>query len=114
VGEVGHNPKMSLLSRAACLLFPARWEEPFGLVLVEALACGTPVVALRAGSVREIVVDGTTGIICDDPSELPDAIAAAERLGPADCRADDRRRFGVERTAATYENVCRRVVSRSG
>lgn len=111
LGEVGRNEKKSLLSRACCLLFPVRWEEPFGLVLVEALACGTPVVALRAGSVPEILADGTTGIICDDPSELPKAIAAAERLRPADCRADARRRFGVDRMAAAYENVYSRVAS---
>jgi glycosyltransferase involved in cell wall biosynthesis len=114
VGEVAQDKKKSLLSRAACLLFPVRWEEPFGLVLVEALACGTPVVALRAGSVPEILVDGTTGIICDDPSELPGAIAAAELLRPADCRADAHRRFGMDRMAEAYETLYRRVGSRPG
>ena len=77
VGSVGGEWRASLLSRAACVLFPVEWEEPFGLVMIEAMACGTPVVALRAGSVPEVVVDGQTGIVCDSPTELPESIDAA-------------------------------------
>ena len=69
--------KRDLLSRAHCLAFPVCWEEPFGMVLVEALACGTPVVALGRGSVPEIVIDGVCGVVCEQPAELPAAIEAA-------------------------------------
>ena len=77
---------MELLAGAACLLLPIRWEEPFGLVMVEAMACGTPVVALRRGAVPEVVADGVTGIVCNDPADLPAAIGRAGELRPADCR----------------------------
>ena len=70
----------------AALLFPILWDEPFGMVMIEAMACGTPVVALRRGSVPEVVVDGVTGVVCDTPEQLPDAIHAARRLDPAACR----------------------------
>jgi glycosyltransferase involved in cell wall biosynthesis len=110
LGAVGTAEKMSLLSRAACVLFPACWQEPFGLVMVEALACGTPVVALRAGAVPEILVNRTTGIIKDDPSELAEAIAAAADLDPAACRADARRRFSAERMVEAYERLYRSML----
>ena len=63
-------------------MFPILWDEPFGMVMIEAMACGTPVVALGRGSVPEVVVDGVTGMICDDATELPAAIRAARRLCP--------------------------------
>jgi len=63
--------KRDLLSRARCLIFPVEWEEPFGMVMIEAMACGTPVVALRCGAVPEVVQHGVTGLICDTPEELP-------------------------------------------
>lgn len=95
--------KRDLLSRAAGLVFPIQWDEPFGMVMIEAMACGTPVVALRRGSVPEVVVDGVTGIVCDSADELPAAIRAARRLSPADCRAHVRTRFDVASMAAGYE-----------
>jgi glycosyltransferase involved in cell wall biosynthesis len=76
-GEAEAPAKRDLLSRAHCLAFPVCWEEPFGMVLVEALACGTPVVALGRGSVPEIVIDGVCGVVCEQPAELPAAIEAA-------------------------------------
>ena len=65
-GEVGHADKVELLQRARATLFPIDWEEPFGLVMIESLACGTPVIATRRGSVPEVLDDGVTGIIVDD------------------------------------------------
>lgn len=111
LGEVNQDEKKALLSHAICLLFPARWHEPFGLVMVEALACGTPVVALRAGSVPEILIDGVTGIVRDQVPELPSAIDAAERLDPAACRADAYQRFSASRMVEAYERVYRRVIN---
>ena len=88
---------------------PIRWEEPFGLVMVEAMAYGTPVVALRCGSVPEVVADGVTGIVCDDPPDLPQAIGRADELNPASCR----QQFDVAVLAAGYERVYRRLLDRA-
>jgi hypothetical protein len=103
--------KRDLLSRACALLFPICWEEPFGLVMIEAMACGTPVVALRRGSVPEIVVNGVTGIVKDDPAQLPEAIELARRLDPAACQAHVATRFTTELMAARYEDAYRRVLA---
>jgi glycosyltransferase involved in cell wall biosynthesis len=109
-GEADAVHKAELLSRARCLVFPVRWDEPFGLVMVEAMACGTPVVALRAGSVPEVVADGVTGFVCDDPSELPAAIDRVDVLEPKSCRQRVVDRFDVPQMAEGYELVYRRVV----
>jgi glycosyltransferase involved in cell wall biosynthesis len=95
--------KRDLLTRARCLLMPIVWEEPFGMVLIESMVCGTPVVALRAGAVPEIVVDGVTGFVCDDLAAFTAAIGRVGRLDPRDCRQHAVSRFGVERMAAGYE-----------
>ncbi len=103
--------KRDLLSRACALLFPICWEEPFGLVMIEAMACGTPVVALRRGSVPEIVVNGVTGIIAEGTAELPRAIELARQLDPAACQAHVAARFTTELMAARYEDAYRRVLA---
>ncbi len=110
-GVADWHQKRDLLSRACCLVFPICWEEPFGLVMIEAMATGTPVVALRRGSVPEVVVDGVTGIVVDDPAELPDAIHRARRLDPAACRRHVEENFSVEQMAAGYEAVYRQVLA---
>jgi glycosyltransferase involved in cell wall biosynthesis len=113
VGEVGGDQKHDLLARAQCLLFPVQWEEPFGLVLLEAMACGTPVVALRAGSVPEVVADGVSGFVCDEAAELPEAIGKAAALDPRACRDHVARHFTAERMVAGYEALYMRVLERS-
>lgn len=80
------------------------------MVMIEALACGTPVVALRRGSVPEIVRDGTTGLICDSCDTLPDALQRVADLNPADCRADALDRFDVGRMARDYLDVYERLL----
>jgi glycosyltransferase involved in cell wall biosynthesis len=113
-GTADATAKRDLLSRAAALVFPILWDEPFGMVMIEAMACGTPVVALRRGSVPEVIVDGVTGVLCDDPVELPAAITAARRLAPADCREHVRSRFDVDTMVAGYEALYRKaLVSRT-
>ena len=107
IGEADAARKRDLLRNARCLLLPLLWEEPFGLVMVEALACGTPVVALRRGSAPEVVVDGITGLLCDDPEELPAALADIDRIDPAECRRDAERRFDLPVMAQRYEQVYR-------
>ncbi len=110
VGEVDAAGKRELYAAAACLLFPIRWPEPFGMVMIEAMACGTPVVALRSGSVPEVVVDGTTGVICESTGELTAGIAQAERLRAADCRAHVAEHFSLTAMAEGYEKVYRKLV----
>ncbi len=110
-GVADATAKRDLLSRACALLFPICWEEPFGLVMIEAMACGTPVVALRRGSVPEIVVDRVTGIITDSPDQMPGAIAQARQLDPAACQAHVAARFTTELMAARYEDAYRRVLA---
>lgn len=103
--------KRRLLSRAACMLFPISWEEPFGLVLIEAMACGTPVVALRRGAVPELVVDGLTGVVVDQPDQLPGAITRARHISPAACRKHVEASFTVGVMAAGYEAVYRQALA---
>ncbi len=106
-GVADAKAKRTLLAGAACLLFPIAWDEPFGLVMIEAMACGTPVVALRRGAVPELIVHGQTGIIVDYPAELADGIAQARQLDPARCRKHVETNFTVEAMAASYEAVYR-------
>lgn len=114
VGEADAVRKRQLLSRARALLFPVRWDEPFGMVMIEAMACGTPVVALRRGSVAEVVADRVTGIVADRPGELPAAIRAATRLNPVACRRHALEHFDLPVMAAGYERVYRDVLARAG
>jgi glycosyltransferase involved in cell wall biosynthesis len=102
--------KRRLLSRATCMLFPISWEEPFGLVVIEAMVCGTPVVALRRGAVPELILDGQTGVICDDPADLPAGIARAANIDPATCRKHVEASFTVEVMAQGYEAVYRQAM----
>jgi glycosyltransferase involved in cell wall biosynthesis len=108
-GVADATAKRDLLSRACCLLFPICWDEPFGLVVIEAMACGTPVVAMRRGAVPELIRAGRTGMIVDRPDELPGAIAAARELDPAHCREHVEACFATEVMAAGYEAVYRKA-----
>ncbi len=110
VGEADATVKRELLSGAQALVFPIQWEEPFGMVMIEAMACGTPVVALRRGSVPEVVVDGVTGLIVDEPAELPEAIVRAQALDPAASRRRAAEDFDVPVMAERYERVYRMLV----
>lgn len=102
VGEADQAMKKDLLARAAALLFPIQWDEPFGLVMIEAMACGTPVLALPGGAVEEIVKDGVSGWVCRDVSELA-ARAACPGVPAASCRAHVEGHFTVDRMVAGYE-----------
>ncbi|QFZ19190.1 glycosyltransferase family 4 protein [Saccharothrix syringae] len=107
LGEVDRPGKLALLGAARCLLFPVQWDEPFGMVMVEAMACGTPVVALRRGSVSEVVAHGETGFACEDHDELVAALRRVGELSPDRCRAEVERRFDVPLMAWRYEQVYR-------
>ncbi|GAA1803728.1 glycosyltransferase family 4 protein [Planosporangium flavigriseum] len=100
-----------MLTEARCLIMPIRWHEPFGMVMIEAMASGTPVVALRRGSVPEIVRHGTTGWICDEQAELPEALHRVSELDPDECVAHARSAFGAARMARRYERVYRQAIT---
>jgi glycosyltransferase involved in cell wall biosynthesis len=105
VGEIGDSEKQSFFGGAKALLFPIRWPEPFGLVLIEALACGTPVIARPRGSVAEIVLHGETGFHCESVAEFVDAIRKLPGIDRRACRADFERRFLADGMAARYERT---------
>ena len=86
VGEIGEDRKPEFFASAAATLFPINWPEPFGLVMIESLAAGTPVIALRNGSVPEVLRDGVTGFICDSDDELVEAVGRLDEIDPEECR----------------------------
>ncbi len=109
VGEIGGVEKDDFLGNASALLFPIDWAEPFGLVIIEALACGTPVIAWRRGSVPEVITDGLTGFIVDN---VDDAVRAVRQLGEisrSTCRQMFELRFDASRMAADYVDVYRNL-----
>jgi glycosyltransferase involved in cell wall biosynthesis len=105
IGEVDEATKVELVCHARALLFPIDWPEPFGLVMVEAMACGTPVIARPCGSVPEVLEDGVTGLMGRTVEELARAVETVERLDRRACRAHVEAHFSVERMADRYEAV---------
>ena len=110
-GECTHDQKADLLARAAALVFPIQWAEPFGLVMTEAKACGTPVVAWRNGSVPEVVADGETGFIVGSVEEMAAAIDRVGDLDPHAMRARVKERFSAEAMVAGYERAYQRILA---
>ncbi len=105
VGEIGESEKSNFLGQAAALLFPIDWPEPFGLVMIEALACGTPVIAYRCGSVPEIIEDGVKGFIVDSIDEAVQAIECLSTLSRRRCRQAFEERFAAARMARDYLGI---------
>jgi glycosyltransferase involved in cell wall biosynthesis len=110
-GEVHGSVKRSLFANARGLLMPIRWDEPFGMVMVEALACGTPVIAFPEGAAREVVIDGRTGFLVDDERAMADAIGQLQRIDARDCRDWVRQHCDAHVVAAAYEDAYRSVIS---
>jgi glycosyltransferase involved in cell wall biosynthesis len=102
VGEVNENEKQSFLSNAAALLFPIDWPEPFGLVMIEAMACGIPVVAFRRGAVPEVIEHGVSGFVVESEDEAVEAIKHLSSLDPKKVRGSFERRFTARRMAEQY------------
>jgi glycosyltransferase involved in cell wall biosynthesis len=109
VGEIGGSDKRSLFARARGLLMPIRWNEPFGMVMVEALACGTPVIAFPEGAARELVIEGKTGFLVDDERAMTVAVGRLPQIAARDCRAWVREHCDVEVVAAAYERTYQSV-----
>lgn len=110
LGEIDEAGKNELLGGALALLFPVDWPEPFGLAMVEAMACGTPVIAYRRGSVPEIMADGTTGYIVDDVDEAVAAVRRIEAIDRAACRHHFEAHFSARRMACGYLETYRRQI----
>lgn len=108
LGEVTEAEKRALLEQAQALLFPIDWPEPFGLVMIEALSCGTPVIAYNHGSVPEIIEHGVTGFIVSDQEQAVDAARRIGQIRRSDCRDAFERRFTAERMARDYLRVYER------
>jgi len=105
IGEIGERDKAAFLGEAAALLFPIDWPEPFGLAVIEAMACGTPIIAFRRGSVPEVVEDGTSGFVVDTIEEAVRAVRRIVSLHRIRVRAAFERRFTAERMARDYMQI---------
>lgn len=117
LGLVGEREKARLYSQAKAVLFPIHWEEPFGMVMIEAMACGTPVIAYNRGSVPEIVRDGVTGIIVPEERGVEGLVEAVKRIGEIDraaCRRHVEEHFTVEKMVAGYEAVYENILASKG
>ena len=111
MGELYGTGKVRALGEAGVLVFSSTWEEPFGLALIEAMLCGTPVAALRRGAIPELIDEGVTGISVDDPSELPGAISAALTLDRRLVRERALSHFAVSRMASRYLHLYERALA---
>jgi len=110
LGEIDERAKQELLGGALALVFPIDWPEPFGMVMVEALACGTPVIASRAGAVPEVIDHGVTGFICDDLDQAVAAVSRVHKLSRATCRRVFEQRFTAARMTQDYVSIYRRLL----
>jgi glycosyltransferase involved in cell wall biosynthesis len=114
VEEVGGIRKQRLFAEAAAMLMPIRWPEPFGMVMIEAMASGTPVLAFREGAATEVVVDGESGFLVDDEAEMAAAVDKLHALAPDRCRAAVQARYDVEIVTEAYVAAYRRVIVAAG
>ena len=111
IGEINERQKRQFLGKARALLFPVDWPEPFGLSMIEAMACGTPVLAFRCGSVPEIVEDGLTGVVVDTIEEATEALPRVIALDRKKVRQRFEQRFFGTRMAKDYVSVYRSLLA---
>jgi glycosyltransferase involved in cell wall biosynthesis len=114
LGEVTHGEKVELLQNARVTLFPIEWEEPFGLVMIESMACGTPVIATRHGAVPEVIEHGRGGLIVDNYRQMAAVIPQADEMDPFECREYVEERFSDERMVEDYVAAFRAAIERAG
>src|SRR3954452_16244491 len=111
IGEIGEKDKPEFLGNAAALLFPIDWPEPFGLAMIEAMACGTPVIAWRNGSVPEVIAHGRSGYVVDSVADAVSAVGQLDRISRAGVRAHFDNHFTVTRMASQYVGVYARLLA---
>jgi glycosyltransferase involved in cell wall biosynthesis len=112
VGEVTHGEKVELLQHARATLFPIEWDEPFGLVMIESMACGAPLIATRYGAVPEVIEDGVTGVIVDSPRDMGAALDRAAALDPHVQRRAVEEQFSPPRMVADYVRAYEATIER--
>jgi glycosyltransferase involved in cell wall biosynthesis len=112
VGEISDREKNDFLGNAHALLFPIDWPEPFGLVMIEAMACGTPVIAYDGGAVSEVIKEGQTGFIAKNVEDAAEAVQRVPELSRAHCRKVFEKRFTVTRMARDYVKIYKRTIDR--
>ncbi len=110
IGEVNEEERNKLMSRALCFLHPLTWSEPFGLTLIESMACGCPVLAFPMGSIPELIIDGKTGFIPKDIDEMVEAVGRVKELNRMDCRVHALNKFSGEMMADGYERLYKRLL----
>ncbi|MEA5572919.1 glycosyltransferase family 4 protein [Calothrix sp. UHCC 0171] len=110
LGEVNHSQKSELLGNAAATLFPITWKEPFGLVMIEAMACGTPVIGMRMGSVPEVIAHGESGMVCDSYEEMAEVLPMVLELDRSKCREWVENNFSVTQMVNGYEAIYEKIV----
>ena len=110
LGEINHAEKAELLGNATITLFPINWQEPFGLVMIESMATGTPVISMNLGSVQEVIVHGETGFICQNYAEMATMIPAALALNRQACRKHIENKFSVNHMVNDYEAVYQQII----
>jgi glycosyltransferase involved in cell wall biosynthesis len=111
LGLIDKDQLAKYYQKAAALLVPIRWEEPFGLTMAEAMSCGAPIIAFRRGSVSEVVADGKTGFIVDSTAEMIEAVENLDKLNRQDCRRHVEQHFTVDQMVTNYETVLSQLVS---
>ena len=112
--EVSPEEKTALFGRARATLFPIRWEEPFGLVMIESMASGTPVLAFPRGAAPEVVCQGVSGFLCRDADEMVRDLGRVDSLAPDRCRAWVKERFSTDAMVASYERLFRSILTSRG
>jgi len=113
VGEVDDIQKNELLGKSAALLFPVEWDEPFGIVMPEALACGTPVIAYDKGAVSEVIENGVSGYVCNDKEEMVAAVGEIGNLNREVCRRIAKERFSADVITEKYVRLYETAISRA-
>ena len=114
IGEIDDSQKQEFLGNARALLFPIAWPEPFGLVMIESMACGTPVIAYRCGSVPEVLENGLTGFVVDDVRRSGGAVGRLDRLFRPSIRSRFEERFSARAMANEYCRIYRRLIGMQG
>jgi glycosyltransferase involved in cell wall biosynthesis len=112
VGEVGPEERNKLMKGAKCLLNPITWREPFGFVMVEAMATGCPVITFKRGSTPEVVIDKKTGFLVESAKEMAKAVKRVDAIDPKDCREHVKKNFSADKMVASYEDLYKKILSK--